>query len=203
VTLAPHLQLQDPDRTILHRALRVAIVLPALLWLGLSVLHDTQFALVAAFGSFAALAMADFTGPTRSRLMAHLVLAILGALLVALGTALSGTLWPAVITMLAVGVVAQFAMALGGQFALGNNAGVLAFVVAVMVPASGDAILARIAGWVTAVACSAIVATLLWPRHERRDLYGCIADACRALAAVARKLADGGEIGRASCRERV
>jgi len=184
---------QDPDHTILHRALRVALVLPVLLWLGLHVLHDPQFALVAAFGSFAALGMADFTGPARSRLLAHLVLAVCGAALVVLGTALCNTLWPAVVAMFAIGVVAQFVMALGGQYALGNNAGVLAFVVAVMVPASDDAIASRVAGWLTAMACSALVATLLWPRHERRDLYGRIAEACRALGAIARTAAAGGD----------
>ena len=84
----------DPDRTVLHRAIRVAIVLPMLLWVGLHVLHDTQFALVAAFGSFAALAMADFMGPPRSRLVSHAVLAVAGAALVVLGTALSQSMWP-------------------------------------------------------------------------------------------------------------
>ena len=47
---------QDPDHTILHRALRIAIVLPVLLWVGLHVLHDAQFALVAAFGVLCLLA---------------------------------------------------------------------------------------------------------------------------------------------------
>ena len=185
----------DPDRTILHRALRVAIVQPPLVWAGLSLLHDAQFALVAAFGSFAALAMADFMGPRASRLLAHLVLAVLGTLLVALGTALSNTLWPAVIAMLVIGVAAQFVMALGGQFALGNNAGVLSFVVAVMVPAPDDAIGSRVAGWLAAMACSAVAATLLWPRHERRDLYLRLREACTALAALVRAAADGGHSG--------
>ena len=111
--------------------------------------------------------------------------------LVVAGTALSNTLWPAVVAMLAVGVALQFAMALGGQFALGNNAAILAFVVAVMVPAGDDAIGSRVAGWITAMVCSALVATFLWPRHERRDLYQRVAEACRALAAVARAVADG------------
>ena len=69
-------RLHDPDRSIFHRALRVAIVLPLLFAFGLHVLHDPQFALVAAFGSFSALGMADFMGPRRSRLVAHLGLAV-------------------------------------------------------------------------------------------------------------------------------
>ena len=183
--------LHDPDHSIFHRALRVALVLPLLFWFGLHVLHDPQFALIAAFGSFAALGMADFMGPRRSRLLAHLGLGLAGVVLVAAGTALSSTLWPAVIAMLVVGVALQFVMALGGQFALGNNAAILAFVVAVMVPAGDDAIGSRVAGWITAMVCSALVATFVWPRHERRDLYECLAAACRSLAAVARAVADG------------
>jgi uncharacterized membrane protein YccC len=183
----------DPDRTVLHRAVRVAIVLPVLLWIGLRVLHDTQFALVAAFGAFAALAMADFMGPPRSRLVSHLVLAAAGAVFVALGTALSDTLWAAVIAMLVVVVSAQFVMALGGQFALGNNAAVLAFVVGVMVPAGTEAIASRVAGWLVAMACAALAASVLWPRHERRDLYASVAGACTAIARVVRKMAEGGD----------
>jgi uncharacterized membrane protein YccC len=166
-------------------------VLPLLFWFGLHVLHDPQFALVAAFGSFSALGMADFMGPRRSRLVAHLWLGLGGTVLVIAGTALSNTLWPAVITLLVVGVMLQFVMALGGQFALGNNAAILAFVVAVMVPAGDDAIGSRVAGWITAMLSSALVATFLWPRHERRDLYERVAEACRALAAIARAVADG------------
>ena len=90
--------------------------------------------------------------------------------------------------MLAIGIAAQFVMALGGQFALGNNAGVLAFVVAVMVPAGDDAIGSRVAGWLVAMACSALVATFMWPRHERRDLYLRLAEACRALGAIAARV---------------
>src|SRR5690349_17072098 len=107
--------------------------MPLVFALGFHVLHDGQFALLGAFGAFSALAMADFTGPARSRLVAYLVLGILGALLAALGTMLSNTLWPAVVAMLVVGVALQFAAALGGQFALGNNAAILSFVVSVMV----------------------------------------------------------------------
>lgn len=183
----------DPDRTFLHRGLRTAIVVPLLLFLGLVVLRDPQFALVSAFGSFAALAMADFMGPRRSRLMAHLVLGVAGAVLVAAGTALSETSWAAVIAMLVIGMAAQFVMALGGQFALGNNAGVLAFVVAVMVPAADTAIPSRVAGWIVAIACSALISTVLWPRHERRDLYRRLAEACRALGAIARAVAQGSD----------
>ncbi len=192
MTLAlPFVRFTDPDRTVLHRALRVAIVTPALFAFGLLVLHDGQFALLACFGSFAALAMADFTGPRGSRLRAYGALGALGLALVTAGTLLSHTLWPAVIVMLAVGVVFQFIMVMGGQFALGNNAVILAFVVAVMVPADPSALGARLAGWTMGITLSALAATFLWPRHERRDLHEAAAAAARALAQVLRRAAGG------------
>jgi uncharacterized membrane protein YgaE (UPF0421/DUF939 family) len=130
-------------------------------------------------------------GPRRSRLLAHLGLGVVGTVLVIAGTALSNTLWPAVLAMLVIGVTLQFAMALGGQIVLGNNAAILAFVVAVMVPADVASIPSRVMGWIVAMVCSALVSTYLWPRHERRDLYQRLAEACLSLAAVARAVADG------------
>jgi uncharacterized membrane protein YccC len=185
----------DPDRTVLHRALRVALVMPPLFAVGLHVVGSQQFALLAAFGAFATLAMADFTGPRGSRLAAYLALALVGSGLIVVGTLLSNTLWPAVAAMLAIGAALQFAVALGGQVALGNNAAVLAFVLCVMVPAGGDAIPARLGGWLLACACAALATALLWPRHERRDLYEMLAEAFRALATIARRAASGEPAG--------
>lgn len=198
---ALHLRIVDPDRTILHRAVRVALVTPTLFAVGLLLLRDPQFALIACFGSFAALAMADFTGPRGSRLRAYLALGLLGVVLVAAGTLLSQTLWPAVLGMLAVGVVFQFLMVMGGQFALGNNAVILAFVIAVMVPVDPSALPSRIAGWIVALLVSALAATFLWPRHERRDLHDAVAATCRALAATASAVAAGEGVAaaRATC----
>jgi uncharacterized membrane protein YccC len=190
-------RLGDDDRTGLHRALRVALVMPALYAFGVITLGNRDFALLAAFGSFAALAMADFMGPARSRLVAMAVLTVVGVALVALGTALSQTLWPAAVAMLGVAFALQFLMALGGQFALGNNAVLLAFVVCAMVPAGTDAIPARIAGWLAAMACATLAGSLLWPRNERRDLYLRVAESLRPMAAAARAVASGDAAGSA------
>ncbi len=183
--------LHDPDRSVLHRALRVALVMPAVFAFGLHGLANPQFALLAAFGSFATMAMADFIGPRRSRFVAYIVLMILGNLLIAIGTMLSNTLWPAVVAMLVIGVTLQFLAALGGHFAQGNNTAILMFVLCVMVPAGNDAIPDRLGGWMLACACAAIATALLWPRHEQRDLYLRLVEAVRALAAIARACAAG------------
>ena len=181
----------DPDRTVLHRALRVALVMPSLFAFGLHGLANPQFALFAAIGSFSTLAMADFVGPHRSRFVAYLVLTLLGSVLIVIGTVLSNTLWQAVVAMAVIGVALQFSAALGGQFALGNNTAILIFVLSVMVPAGNDAIPDRLGGWILACACATIATALLWPRHERRDLYLRLVEAVRALAAIARTSAAG------------
>jgi uncharacterized membrane protein YccC len=169
--------------------------MPALFAFSLHGLANPQFALFAAFGSFSTMAMADFIGPRRSRFVAYLVLTLLGSVLIVIGTALSNTLWQAVVAMLAIGVALQFAAVLGGQFALGNNAAILIFVLCVMVPAGNDAILDRLGGWILACTCAAIATAVLWPRHEQRDLYLRLVEAVRALAAIARSSAAGAEPG--------
>ncbi|MCG6861440.1 MAG: hypothetical protein LJE70_09235, partial [Chromatiaceae bacterium] len=181
----------DPDRTALHRSLRVGLVMPVLFAFGLHGLENPQLALLAAFGAFSTMAMADFIGPHRSRLVAYLVLMLVGSALIVIGTALSSTLWPAVIAMLVIGVTLQFVAVLGGQYMLGNNAAILVFVLCAMVPASNDLIPDRLGGWILACACAAIATALLWPRHERRDLYQQLVEAVYALATVARTIAAG------------
>jgi uncharacterized membrane protein YccC len=66
-----------------------------------------------------------------------------------------------------------------------------------MVPASPDAILPRVGGWLCARAPSAAAATFLWPRNERRDLYLRLAEALRALAAAIRGAAQREPAGQA------
>ncbi len=184
--------LHDPDYTVLHRALRVAIVTPLLFAFGMLVLKDGEFSLLAAFGSFSAMAMADFMGPARSRLNAYISLGLTGIVLVGLGTLLSNTLWAATVAMLVIGLGLQFVAALGGQYALGNTAAILAFVVAVMVPAGPEAVVPRLLGWLAAIVGATITTALLWPRHQHRDFYERLAAACRALATTAQALADNG-----------
>jgi len=181
----------DPDRTALHRSLRVALVMPVLFAFGLQGLESPQFALLGAFGAFSTMAMADFMGPFRSRLVAYLVLMLVGCLLIVIGTVLSNSLWPAVAAMLVFGVTLQFAAVLGGQFMLGNSAAILIFVLCAMVPASNDFIPDRLGGWILACTGAAVATALLWPRNERRDLYQPLVEAIRALAAVARSIAAG------------
>ena len=57
----------DPRRVALHRALRAAIVNPAVFAFTLLVIRNLQVATFAVFGCFGLLVMADFGGPRRPR----------------------------------------------------------------------------------------------------------------------------------------
>ena len=69
--------------------------------------------------------------------------------------------------MLLVGFVISFSRILGGYFAAANIGMLLAFVIAVTIPAPADAIPARLGGWALAGLLSTVSAVALWPRFER------------------------------------
>lgn len=84
---------RDRDFAALRRAGRAAIVMPSMFALGDEVIANPILATFAAFGSFAMLLLADFSGPLRERLQAQAALALTGLVLVTLGTVASETVW--------------------------------------------------------------------------------------------------------------
>ncbi len=173
--------ISDPGRINLRKAGRAAIVAPVLFAFALGVLDD-DVALFAAFASFAALVFCDFGGTMWGRARAYLAVLVVGTGLVAWGTALSNTTIAAVITMVVVGFVVVFLGSLGGYFAASAVTVVLAFVLAVMVPAPDGAIPERIAGWVLGVGAALVSGVLLWPIQERRAVRLACADLADAMA---------------------
>jgi hypothetical protein len=84
--MRPQLRLADPELASLKSAARAAIVMPAVFAIADKVIENAQTATFAAFGSFAMLVLVDFTGPMRSRLVAYVALAGVGAANIVLGT---------------------------------------------------------------------------------------------------------------------
>lgn len=157
---------QDPNRVNLRKASRAALVVPAVFAL-LVVTGNTPSSLFAAFGSFSALVFSDFGGPRLRRFRAYLLLAVVGAALVALGTAVADTMWPAVaVTLVVAFAIAMFA-ALGGYFTASATAATLAFVLAVMSPAVEADLASRELGWILGVVVAGVAAIVLWPVHQR------------------------------------
>jgi uncharacterized membrane protein YccC len=159
--------------------------MPALFAFADKVIGDTQTATFAAFGSFAMLVLVEFTGRPRSRLTAYLTLGMLGAVLVVLGTLCSRNAWLAAGAMLVVGFLVLYAGSLGGYFAAGGTAAILAFVLPVTIAAPLSSIPARLEGWVLAAGGATFAVMLLWPPRSRDVLRSQAARACVALADLA------------------
>ena len=167
--------------------------MPAVFAFADKVIANTQTATFAAFGSFAMLVLAEFTGRPRSRLTAYLALGLVGAVLVVLGTLCSRNAWLAAGAMLVVGFLILYAGLLGGYFTAGGTAAILAFVLPVTIAAPLSSIPARLEGWGLAAGAATCAVMLLWPPRSRDVLRSQAARACLALADLAdAKLAGDG-----------
>jgi len=168
----PRPLINDPGLVSLKSAARAAIVMPAVFAFADQVIRQPQTALFAAFGSFAMLVLASFSGPPRSRFVAYLSLGVSGAVLVPLGTAFSGNAWTAAAAMAVVGFLILFSGVINGYFAAGGTAAVLVFVLSVAVPAPDSAIGWRLAGWGLAAGVGLLAVMLIWPPRERARRSG-------------------------------
>ncbi|HEV3096947.1 MAG TPA: FUSC family protein, partial [Candidatus Dormibacteraeota bacterium] len=141
---------RDPGLGALRRALRAALIVPLALAFALFVLRDPQDVIFIVFGCFALLVISDFGGLRPARAAAYLIATLVGAVLVALGTLASANPVLAAASMLVIGVGLTFARVFGGYVAAGQTGMLLAFVIAVSIPASVSTIPARVEGWVLA-----------------------------------------------------
>jgi uncharacterized membrane protein YccC len=149
-----------------------------------TIVGDPAATTFAVFGSFALLGLADFGGPTIPRARAYAGATVVGAGLVLLGTLASGSNWSAVAGTLLVAFMVQLLGTVGGYVAAAQTPVLLAFVVAVSLPAPAAAGWARVAGWMLAGGISLAAGVLWWPRHARTQVRQRAGEACQALAAL-------------------
>ncbi|MHA3704045.1 FUSC family protein, partial [Jatrophihabitans sp. YIM 134969] len=153
-----------------RRAARTAIAMPTLFAIGSEVIGNADVATFAAFGSFAMLLFADFTGTRRERLEAMGALALTGAVLVCLGTLASRWAVVAALAMAVVGFAVLFSGVVSSVLAGSSTSLLLAFVLPVATPAPVSAIPDRLAGWALAAAVAIPASALLWPAPPREPL---------------------------------
>src|SRR5438105_12191281 len=158
--------------------------MPAVFALTDKVIQQPQASLVAAFGSFALLVLVEFGGPPRTRLLAYLGLAAVGAAYITLGTLCSRNAWLAAGAMGVVGFVTLLSGAINGYFAAASTGALLTFVLPVTLPAPNSAIPDRLEGWALASGFGICALMLLWPPRRRADLPREAAGALRAVAAL-------------------
>src|SRR5882762_8238415 len=129
----PQLRVADPGRASLRSAARAAVVMPAVFAFADKVIGNPQTALFAAFGSFAMLVLVDFTGPMRSRFVAYLALACVGAGNVVLGTFCSRDAWLAATATAVAAFLILFSGVINGYFAAAGTSALLSFILPVTI----------------------------------------------------------------------
>jgi uncharacterized membrane protein YccC len=159
--------------------------MPAVFALADQVIRDPELATFAAFGSFAMLVLVEFGGAVRSRLVAYVALAGVGAANITIGTLCSRNVWLAVGAMAAIGFVILFSGVVNGYFAAAGTAALLTFILAAMVPAPTSALPARLEGWALAAGAAIAAQLLIWPLRAQASLRTDAARAATALAELA------------------
>ncbi|MFR9778049.1 FUSC family protein [Micromonospora sp. MS34] len=187
--------LADPERSVPRDALRAAVVLPGLLAFGRYVVGNESFATFAVFGGFALLIMSDFGGTGGERARSYLLATAAGAVLVAVGTLVSRGSVAVPAVMFLVAFVATFlAVVVGGHVGAARLGLLLAFVLAVTLPAAAAQLPMRLAGWLFAGLAATAAGLLLLPHAGPVALNRAAGAACRSVAnlvdAMARDPAD-------------
>jgi hypothetical protein len=173
----------DPGYGATRRAVRAAIIMPALFALADKVIANPQMAYFVAFGSFAMLLLVDFQGSRWDRLRDQSLLGVTCVGLICLGTLASQWLAVAVVSMAVIAFAVLFAGVVSSVLAGATTASLLAFILPVSLSGTASAIPDRIAGWGLAAVLSLPAITLLWPAPARNPVRGAAIDACHALAA--------------------
>src|SRR5438105_4557792 len=163
--------------------------MPAVFALADKVIAQPQTSILAAFGSFALLVLVEFTGPPKTRLLAYLGLACVGAAFITLGTLCSRNEWLGAGAMALVGFGTLFSGVINGYFAAATTGAILTFVLPATIPAPNSAIPDRLEGWGLATGAAICAVMLLWPPRRPVDLQR---EAARALRAVADSMDHGG-----------
>jgi uncharacterized membrane protein YccC len=178
------LRARDPGWVGLHRAIRAAVVIPALFAFSEEVIGNVGLATFAAFGGFALLLFVDFPGARETRLTSYSMLAVTGAVFISVGTLASRPTALAVASMAVVAFGVLFAGTLSASIAAAGRSALLLYILPVSLPGNAAAITPRLEGWGLAVAVGIPAAMLIWPPTEHDNLRHFAAGTCDALAAV-------------------
>jgi uncharacterized membrane protein YccC len=176
------LQARDPNQRALRKAGRTAVVMSVGFLFGIHIVHNAQFAVIATFTGAALLGIADFGGSRRQRVRVTAITAVIGALLLAIGTAVSTNTAAATATMFVVTLVVGFTAVFSGYFAAGSSAVIVFYVVATGVQGPMSVIPSREAGLALGGVLSVLAAGWLWPSRSTTECRGCLGSVYRQLA---------------------
>jgi hypothetical protein len=153
----------------LARSVRAAIVVPILFASALFVTGQPEVAGFAIFGTFAHLVMVKYDHAWKVRTLESAILTALGAVAVCLGTLASATMWLAVGGAAAIGLLTEFSTVAAPRIAVIRAPLLLAFMLAVAVPSSVDAVYPNLEGWLLSGMTAQPALLVLWIHLEGGD----------------------------------
>jgi uncharacterized membrane protein YccC len=171
------------SRPAAYRALRATVVVPGLFALTDVVIGNLQMATFAAFGGFATLVLASFSGTRRNKLIAHMGLGVVGSLLLVIGTAVTSNTALAVVVTLPVVFCVLYSGITGPNAASGATAALLAYVLPAASPGAVSMIPSRLAGWWLATAAGTLAVLVLSPPDSANRVRVAAAECASALSA--------------------
>jgi hypothetical protein len=146
----------------LARSVRAAIVVPSLFALALIVFKQPQLAGFAVFGTFAHQVLVNYDAAGKVRFVQSAMLTALGAIMLSLGALASASVWLAVSGAIAVGFLSEVPPLTSGRIAAIRGALLLAFMLAVAVPAPARSVFLYLAGWLIAGIIAQPALFLIW-----------------------------------------
>ncbi len=164
------------------RALRATLVVPGCFAICYEVIGNLQMATFAAFGGFGTLLFAAFNGSRRDKLIAHTALAVVGSVLLTIGTAVSFSTAVAALVTVPLAFAVLFAGVAGPNAAVGGTAALLAYVLPAASAGGIDTVPDRLAGWWLASVVGTAAVLLLSARPPADRLRAAAADSAEALA---------------------
>jgi len=146
----------------LARSIRAAIIVPSLFAIVLLVIKQPELASFAVFGTFAHQMMVDYDTAGGIRFVQSARLSLWGAIMVSLGTLASASAWLASCGAIVAGFLAELPALTSGRIAAIRSALLLAFMLAVSVPAPPQSIFPNLAGWLVAGIITQPALLLIW-----------------------------------------
>jgi len=170
------------SKPALLRAIRATVVIAGLFAFAHEVLHNIQIGTFCAFGGFATLVLASFSGSRRDKLVAHLALGLAGSVLLTIGTAVNSSTALAAGVTIPVAFAVFFAGALGPNAAGGVTGALLAYVLPAASPGTIGMVPDRLIGWWMATVCGTAAVLLLSPQPAGDALRASISKLAGELA---------------------
>ncbi|MGV0849254.1 FUSC family protein [Mycolicibacterium phlei] len=178
--VADRIRRRDPEFDALRRALRAAVVLPIAAAVSFAVGGGSQAPMFTIFGSVSLLILVDFPGNRPARALAYGGLAVIGTVLITIGTLVAPYPWVSVALMFVLGFVVTFSGVLGEVVAAGQRATLMTFVLPACTPVGP--IPERLLGWGIAVAVCVPAALFVLPPQHHDELRSNAARVCNRLA---------------------